>query len=276
MNLTLFLNTDEADPRLARVVSLSDLSRLPLPLFSYGDRLNVSIYLITSAGAYHADSTDSSLARTLTLGLRGSAAVAQTSTFTAISNGFSCTLDLDSTQLALLLRAARTGTLALVHKTTGSGPNPTRRCSLDATILGDVETVGDGTSLSAETYYTASQINAFLLGLTTADAVANASGDTTLTLQTTEKILGRVITFSGSAGTRRIVLADTNAVAGCLALLNFVFPATTGIIVELWSGSTAGTLLASVTSDGTAGTVGLVSFRGATAWAEPCQAAWLD
>ena len=52
MNLSLYLNVDETDPRLARVVSLTDLSRLPLPIFNFGDRLNVSVYLVTSAGAY--------------------------------------------------------------------------------------------------------------------------------------------------------------------------------------------------------------------------------
>lgn len=139
MDLPLYLNVDEPDPRFARVVALTDMSRLPLPVFTYGDRLNVSIYLVTRAGAYHADSTDAALTRTLTLGLRGQSALAQTSTFTATANGFTCTLDLNTTQLALVLRAARSGQLALVHKPAGVGPAPTTRCSLDCTILGDVE-----------------------------------------------------------------------------------------------------------------------------------------
>jgi hypothetical protein len=162
MDLNLYLLVSEPDPRQARVVSPGDLSRLPLPILTYGDRLTLSIYLVTSAGAYHADSTDSSLARTLTLGIRGQSAVAQTSTFVAITNGYRCTLDLTSTALALVLLAARTGQLTLVHKTTGLGPAATTRCSLDCTILGDVATYGDGSSLSTPGYYTAAQVDALL------------------------------------------------------------------------------------------------------------------
>ncbi len=162
MDLSLYLLVSEPDPRFARVVGLTDPSRLPLPVFTFGDRLNLSIYLIKADGTYHADSTDDELGRTLTLGIRGSAALAQTSTFTAITNGFSCTLDLDTTQLALVLRSARNATLALVHKTTGTGPNSATRCSLDCSILGDVGVVGDGSPLSPATYYTAAQVDAII------------------------------------------------------------------------------------------------------------------
>lgn len=183
MDLALYLNASEPDPRVARVVGLSDLSKLPLPIFTFGDRLVVSVYLVTSAGAYHADSTDATLSRTLTLGLRGLPAVAQTSTFTAITNGYRCTLDLNTTQLALFLLAARGGQLALVHKTTGSGPAPTTRCSLDCTVLGDVAVVDDGSPLSPTTYYNSAQVDALIAALVgTPFAITGLTGGTSADL----------------------------------------------------------------------------------------------
>lgn len=268
MNLSLYLNVDETDPRLARVVSLTDLSRLPLPIFNFGDRLNVSVYLVTSAGAYHADSTDSSLARTLTLGLRGSSAVAQTSTFTAIPNGFSCVLDLDSTQLALLLRSARTGTLALVHKTTGTGPNPTRRCSLDATILGDVEVVDDGTTLSAASYYTAAQTDALFTARTLGyTETTNSEGNTTLTPVATTPLPTAVIAFSGAGSTTRVViLATTGRIAGDRLLVLADLPATADITVEFRNATSSGTLLHSATTDTSGDDLAVEFIYTGTAW----------
>lgn len=111
------------------------------------------------------------------------------------------------------------------------------------------------------------------IGATTA---TNSTGDTTVTVASGARHYGAEITFSGSAGTRRIVLSDTNATAGALVSLGLNLPATSGIVVEIYSGSAGGTLLASVTSDGTAGKVGVVCVRGASAWNEPVFAAWLD
>lgn len=160
MDLDLYLLVSEPDPRNARVLSLTEHARLPLPIFTFGDRLNVRIYLVNSDGTFHADSANAALGRRLALGIRGQSALAQTSTFTAITNGYSCVLDLDSTQLELVLRSAGTRALALVHATTGAGPNPTRRCSLDCTVLGNVEVVGDAESLSPDHYYTAPEVDA--------------------------------------------------------------------------------------------------------------------
>lgn len=268
MDLSLYLNVDEADPRLARVVSLTDLSRQPLPVFVYGDRLNLSLYLVTRTGGYHADSTDAALARTLTLGLRGQAAVAQTSTFTAIANGYSCTLDLDSTALALLLRAGTAGTLALVHKTTGSGPNPTRRCSLDCSILGDVEVVDDGTSLSESTYYTAAESDALFTGRTLGyTEETNSAGNTTITPAATKPLHTHVIAFSGAGSTTRVViLGTTGRVAGDRLLVLADLPATADITVEFRNATAAGTLLHSATTDTTGEDLAAEFVYTGTAW----------
>jgi len=133
------------------------------------------------------------------------------------------------------------------------------------------------TTAAAEAAFTsAAELAAGLAALSGASTASNSTGDTTLTLTSGQKLLAAVVTFTGSAGTRRIVLADTYATAGTLAAINFVFPATSGIVAQLYTGSTGGTLLASVTSDGTAGTVGITCARGASAWNEPTAAAWLS
>lgn len=199
MDLALYLNVDERDPRHARVVSVSDLSRLPLPVFTHGDTLTIAIYLVTSAGAYHADSTDASLGRSLTLGIRGCAAVAQTEDFEAITNGFRCTLALTATQLALVLRAARTSTLSLIHKTT-SGSAATTRCSLECTVLGDVELVDDGTDLTPSAYYTTAQVDALLAGV-----LQTPSAITTLTGGGASALDGIAVSGELAAGAFRLV-----------------------------------------------------------------------
>jgi hypothetical protein len=112
--------------------------------------------------------------------------------------------------------------------------------------------------------------------LTAASAVANNSGNTTITLAAGQKIAAAVITVGGSAGTRIVVLDDANAVAGAVVALNLVLPTTASITVEIRTGAAAGALLATVTTDGTAGTVGVVCTRGASAWNDPTQAAWID
>lgn len=267
MDLSLYLLVSEPDPRLSRVVSLTDTARLPLPVFTYGDRLVVSIYLVTAAGGYHADSTDSGLARTLTLGVRGQSAVAQSSTFTAIANGFQCTLDLDSTQLALFLRAARAGQLALVHKTTGTGPAPTTRCSLDCAVLGDVAVVDDGTTLSEESYYTAAEADA--LFQPRADGYGsdtNSSGTTTITPGATKAMHTHVLTVSGSAGTRSIVLATTGRVAGDRIRVLADLPATALVVLNFYSGDTGGAVIATRTTDDSGDDLAAEFVYTGTAW----------
>lgn len=130
-----------------------------------------------------------------------------------------------------------------------------------------------GSDSGAESLWAWSVLAASLGEATTA---ANSTGDTTLTIGADKRATAVELAITGSAGTRRIVLADTNAAAGALIALGLAMPATSGITVQVYSGSTSGTLLATVATDGTAGRVGILCARGASAWNEPVFGAWLD
>lgn len=113
-----------------------------------------------------------------------------------------------------------------------------------------------------------------LLGAAT--AATNASGDTALALGAGQFVLAAAVTFTGTAGTRTVSLGAANAQPGALIALRLIFPATSGIICQVRDATSGGTLLATITSDGTAGTVGALFTRGASAWQEPTTAAWID
>ena len=112
------------------------------------------------------------------------------------------------------------------------------------------------------------------LGTRVATTVA-AGASVTLTLTADARWLLAEVTCSGT-GTAIVILSATNAVDGCFALLRLVMPALAGLTVEVRNATAGGTLLASIATDGTAGVVGLVLGRGASAWDDPTQAAWID
>lgn len=112
------------------------------------------------------------------------------------------------------------------------------------------------------------------LGTRVATTVA-AGASVTLTLEADARWLLAQVTCSGT-GTAVVVLSATNAADGCLAFLRLVLPALAGLTIEVRNATSGGTLLASVATDGTAGVVGVVIGRGASAWDDPTQAAWID
>lgn len=161
MDLNLFISTAQGiDVRSSRVVSLTDNAPFPLPAIVFGDRLNVTVYLVDGAGSYNAASGAVGYAPRLALGVRGQTALAYTTTFTQIANGWTCTLDLTTTELIQALSALRAGTLALEFATTATGPTPTTWASLPIDILGHVSDPESGTAIAAPTYYTAAQADA--------------------------------------------------------------------------------------------------------------------
>jgi hypothetical protein len=164
MDLTIFLNTDETDPRLARVESLTSLARKPLPVLVHGSTLNLTIYLITSAGAYHPSSGASGLSPRLALGSRGSTALAYTTTFAQIANGWTCTLALTTHELAVFL-ANTAGPLALEFSTTATGSVKTAWSSLTTALIGAVSDPAAGSAIVPPTYYTAAEVDAFIAGV---------------------------------------------------------------------------------------------------------------
>lgn len=105
---------------------------------------------------------------------------------------------------------------------------------------------------------------------------ANSIGNTEIALPAGCKVLAQKITFSGAATPRIVVLKPTNAVKGAVILLTLLLPATAGITVQVRDTDASGTVLATVSSDGTAGQVGILITRGASAWNDPLLASWTD
>ncbi len=109
--------------------------------------------------------------------------------------------------------------------------------------------------------------------LFTEASAANSTGNTTITVPVGSVIHSEKLTFTGSAGTRIIVLATTNAQAAGIMRLDYVLPATAGIVIEVRNGTTGGTLLDTLTTDTSGDPASFeATFRGG-AWGSP-RAMW--
>lgn len=180
MDLTLHLLTAPGtDVRAARVLALADNAPFPLPAIVIGSTLRVTVYLINGSGGYHADSGTTGIAPRLALGRRGQTALAYTTTFAQIANGWTCSLDLTTTELYQALAAFAAGTLSLEFSTTAAGPVPTYWASLPVEMLGAITDPARGTALAAPAYYTAAQADALLATKQTATAATTALANLT-------------------------------------------------------------------------------------------------
>jgi hypothetical protein len=81
------------------------------------------------------------------------------------------------------------------------------------------------------------------------NAQSNSSGTSTITPVPTSMQHVEMITFSGSAGTRTIVLDTADRVAGDMCFLRMTVPATANIVVEVRNSTSGGTLLSQLTTD---------------------------
>lgn len=79
-------------------------------------------------------------------------------------------------------------------------------------------------------------------------ATANSTGNSTITPTVPNEI--RVVTVTGTAGTRKIILAAGAATEGAWMLLRFSQPATAAIVEEVRDLTATGTTLYSYTTDG--------------------------
>lgn len=247
MDLDLFLNVDEPDLRLARVVSASDLSHLPLPTLTQGDTLNVSIYLVKRDGTYHPDSTSGTLSRTLSLGLPGQAALCSATSFTAITNGRLAVLPLTGDALALFVGSTVGLPLSLVFRTSGTAI--TTRCTLPATVT---QAVVDETSTDSATI--------------TYSESTNVSGNTTIMPDTSSREHTEAIAFTGSAGTRIIILSTTDRVSADAITVLAGLPATADIVLEFRDATSTGALLLTRTTDASGDDLSADFIFTGTAW----------
>jgi hypothetical protein len=132
MDLTLYLNADATDPARARVASLVDRAPIPLPRLTGGITLNLTIYLVTGTGGYHASSGDEALEPWLALGIPGFEAVVEATDWDEITNGWTCALDLADAGLALLLASSPVPGAACLQFGTTSGEALTLWAALPA------------------------------------------------------------------------------------------------------------------------------------------------
>lgn len=103
---------------------------------------------------------------------------------------------------------------------------------------------------------TQAQLSAAVLGLNnfTREALASsAAGNTNVTPASTSRHHTAIATITGAAGTRTFsVLTTASPNAGDTVLITFNTPATAGIVLEVHNATSGGTLLSTVTTDGTA------------------------
>ena len=122
-----------------------------------------------------------------------------------------------------------------------------------------------GTGITKDAVLTIAEM---VKALSASTASANSTGNTTVAphacaLQHTE-----VITFTGSAGTR-IVIIDVaqSPLSGARAGLRLALPATAAIIIEVRNATSGGSLLASLETDGSGSAATLEFYYNGSAWA---------
>lgn len=95
-------------------------------------------------------------------------------------------------------------------------------------------------------------------------ASANSTGNTTLTRTAETNV--EIVSVTGSARTSIVILATTDAVEGDLMKLRLNLPATASIVMEVRNAASGGTLLFSITTDGSGDDAYLELYFDGTAW----------
>jgi hypothetical protein len=194
---------------------------------------------------------------------------------TAVANGKSGYLALTTTDLIDAIDLAfhentRAKTVQLVLQVSVTDPSGYRHvyAMLPITVWGRVPVFTPAnTPIPSATYLTASEIAAlYALRAAGYNAQANSTGNSSVAPASTVAMHTEIITFSGVARTSVVILSTTGRSAGDQIVLRLGLPTTTAIVVEVRNATASGTLLASLTTDGSGddATLGLV-FDG-TAW----------
>lgn len=95
-------------------------------------------------------------------------------------------------------------------------------------------------------------------------ASANSTGNTTLTRTAETNI--QILTVTGAARTSIVVLDTSSAVSGDLTKLRLNLPATASIVIEVRNATSGGTLLSTLTTDGSGVDAYLEFYFDGTAW----------
>lgn len=96
--------------------------------------------------------------------------------------------------------------------------------------------------------------------------VANSTGNSTITPATTTRRSPFIVTVTGVASTRIIILATAGRTAGDVIDCKFVLPATASIVIEIRSATSGGTLLDTITTDTSGDAAYAVCVYSGSAW----------
>lgn len=109
-----------------------------------------------------------------------------------------------------------------------------------------------------------------LLAIKATATATNSTGNTTVTVPAAAPVANAIYThkttFSGSAGTRIMILATTNATAGEMVNLVYDLPATASIVIETRNATSGGTLLDTITTDASGDNACVKAFYTGSAW----------
>ena len=175
-----------------------------------------------------------------------------------ITNGWSAAITANSVSLLQAIFAAGGATLSDTLQITvqDSSSNMNTYVQIAATAICSIVNLNAYASATSPAFVTQSQLTAAVLGLnnfTRTDTTISAAGNTNITPASTSRNTTAHLTFSGAAGNYTVCALATNSPQlGDQMIIAMTMPATAGIIVKVYALTTGGTLLATITSDGSA------------------------
>jgi hypothetical protein len=243
------------------------------PQLVLGDNEPLVVKFLSAASTYETWSGDASYTLSASLGLPmhdGSEFYAQAGTFSTVTNGWSGRMALSTQELVDFVQQAigasvvnprfpfqagsynTGGQLTLQITVTDSSGNRETYSIPTVRIVGRVDATGVSAPSPAASYLTAAEIAAlYSPRLPSGNAQANSSGNSTVEPASNANRHIEIVSFSGSGSTTRVViLSTTGRQAWDTITLRGNLPATAAITVEVRNASAAGTLLTSITSDG--------------------------
>lgn len=261
---TLFIYTGATDLSAAAVTSAASLTPLEGPgafrQLVLGTTEPLTVKFLSAASTYESWSDDPTYTVTASLGELtpdGLALYTESALSTVVADGKSGDLVLTTVPLIDAARFStscrpRATALQVVLQITVTDPAGARRAyaQLPLTLNFRVPSFTPAPSPSPE-YLTAAEIAALYAARAQGYAAqANSTGNSTVTPASTVSRHVEIVTFSGTARTSVVVLDTVDRTAGDTIVLRLELPATAAIVAEVRNATAAGTLLSSLTSDG--------------------------
>lgn len=176
-------------------------------------------------------------------------------TWTPIANGWTGTLS--TRTLEMVMKLAEESPIVDVLQVTVQDPDGARRTYLKtpSTIVCTIVDPESFVGADKPTFATIAYVDSLALGagMFTREAVtSSAAGNTNITRTSGSHAHTAFATISGTASTRTFAVLTTNSpAAGDKVRIYFLNPATAAIVLEVRNATSAGTLLKSITTDGT-------------------------